>query len=103
MILPPKVTHPTGEQEIQLKKREIPALIADTFAGKIHIEWNPQAQGTALGQLPFFIQFLKVGGLFEPWVNDCPLSYSSNNAPEKSMYWGLIYCRFYLVIRVTGT
>ena len=83
MVLPPKVTHPTGEQEIQLKKREIPALIADTFAGKIHIEWNPQAQVTALGQLPFFIQFLKIGGLFEPWVDDCPLIYSSNNAPEK--------------------
>ena len=67
MVLPPKVTHPTGEQEIQLKKREIPALVADTFAGKIHIEWDPQAQVTPLGQLSFFIQYLKVGCLFEPW------------------------------------
>jgi hypothetical protein len=83
MILPPKVTHPTGEREIQLKKREIPALVADTFAGKIHIEWDPQAQVTPMGQLPFFIQFLKVGGLFTPWVDECPLTYSSNNAPNK--------------------
>ncbi len=83
MVLPPKVTHPIGEQEIQLKMREIPALVADTFAGKIHIEWDPQAQVTTLGQLPFFIQFLKVGNLFEPWVEECPLTYSSNNAPEK--------------------
>jgi hypothetical protein len=57
MALPSKVTHPTGEQEIQLKKREISALIADTFAEKIHIEWNPHAQVTTLGQLPFLFNF----------------------------------------------
>lgn len=83
MVLPPKVPHPEGEQEILLKKREAPALVAETFAGKIHIEWDPQAQVTPLGQLPFFIQFLKVGCLFEPWVDECPLTYSSNNAPKK--------------------
>jgi hypothetical protein len=83
MILPPKVTHPEGETEISLKKREIAALVADAFDGKIHIEWDPQAQVTPLGQLPFFIQYLKVGHVFEPWVEECPLTYTSNNAPKK--------------------
>ena len=83
MVLPPKIIHPTGELEINLKKREMASLVADTFDGKIHIEWDPQAQVTPLGQLPFFIQYLKVGHLFEPWVDDCPLSYDSNNAPKK--------------------
>ena len=76
MVLPPKVVHPNGDRELNLKKREIGALIADTFDGKIHIEWDPQAQVTPLGQLPFFIQFLKIGNLFQPWVDDCPLSYA---------------------------
>jgi hypothetical protein len=83
MILPPKVNHPEGEQEISPKKREMNALVADTFDGKIHIEWDPQAQVTPLGQLPFFIQYLKMGHLFEPWVEECPLVYTSNNAPKK--------------------
>ena len=83
MVLPPKDTHPKGDAESNLKKREISALVADTFAGKIHIEWDPQAQVTPLGQLPFFIQFLKMGHLFEPWMDDCPLSYASHNAPKK--------------------
>ena len=83
MVLPPKVIHPKGDTELNLKKRKISALVADTFDGKIHIEWDPQAQVTPLGQLPFFIQFLKMGNLFEPWVNHCPLSYASNNAPQK--------------------
>jgi len=38
---------------------------------------------TPLGQLPFFIEFLKVSGLFEAWVEVCPLTYQSNNAPDK--------------------
>ncbi len=53
MVLPLKVTHPEGDKEIVFTKREISALVADTFDGKIHIEWDPQAQVTPLGQLPF--------------------------------------------------
>ena len=83
MVLPPKVIHPEGDKEIVFTKRKISALVADTFDGKIHIEWDPQAQVTPLGQLPFFIQFLKMGHLFQPWVDECPLHYTSNNAPKK--------------------
>ena len=60
MVLPPKIIHPKGDTELNLKKREISALVADTFDGKIHIEWDPQAQVTPLGQLPFFIFHHKV-------------------------------------------
>ncbi len=55
----------------------------DTFGGRVHVEWDPQAAVTPLGQLPFFIEFLKVSGLLDSWVADCPLKYKSNNASEK--------------------
>ena len=55
MILPPKVIHPTGEPEFTLKKSVISALIADTFNGKIHIEWDPQAPVTTIAlMLPYW-------------------------------------------------
>ena len=38
---------------------------------------------TPLGQLPFFIDFLKTAGLFDALVADCPLRYLSPNAPSK--------------------
>ena len=38
---------------------------------------------TPLGPLPFFIDFLKTVELFKPWVEECPLTYRSNHAPEK--------------------
>ena len=30
----------------------------------------------------FFIDFLKQADLFDPYAEDCPLQYSSRNAPE---------------------
>ena len=47
------------------------------------VEWDPTAAATPLGQLPFFIEFLKLGGLFDPWVADCPLTLRSPNAAAK--------------------
>jgi hypothetical protein len=49
----------------------------------VHIEWDTTALATPLGQLPFFIEYLKQGGLFNDWVGDCPLSFTSPNAPRK--------------------
>ncbi|MDF0650340.1 MAG: hypothetical protein P0121_02580 [Nitrospira sp.] len=41
------------------------AMALDPFGGRIHVEWDPAAAVTSRGQLPFFIEFLKVSGLFE--------------------------------------
>ena len=78
-----KWAHPLGEENALSVEAVNDQLATETFGGKIHVEWDPTAAVTPIGQLPFFIQFLKVGGLFEPWVASCPLRYQSNNAPEK--------------------
>ncbi len=44
---------------------------------------------TPLGQLPFFIDFLKTAGLFDALVADCPLQYTSPNAPKKRDVLGM--------------
>lgn len=59
------------------------AVVADTFAGRIQVKWDPDAAVTPLGQLAFFIEFLKQSGLFEAWVSDSPLRFTSPNAPSK--------------------
>ena len=58
------------------------SITLDTFGGKIHVEWDPQGAVSPLGQLPFFIEFLKVSGLYDNFIDTCPLSYSSPNAPR---------------------
>lgn len=77
--------HPTGEHEVAAKLLPpdlAQRLAVDTGGGRIHVEWDPQAPVTPLGQLVFFAQFLAAGGLFAAWVRECPLRYESPNAPE---------------------
>src|SRR6476659_8201557 len=73
------LAHPAGEQS----EIEEWSAIADTFGGRVHVEWDAGEPVTPLGQLPFFIEYLKQGGLFDGWVADCPLSFTSPNAPRK--------------------
>ena len=80
-------THPKGEQ-ISHSNSDLPCIApallpVETFSGRIHVEWDPQAAVTPLGQLAFFIEFLKTAELFDPWVEECPLEYHSPNAPAK--------------------
>jgi hypothetical protein len=73
-------------QRVQHGEVEVPAdeaVIADTFAGRVHVEWDEAAAVTPLGQLPFFVEFLKQTGLFDAWVAGSPLRFTSPNAPAK--------------------
>ena len=91
MVLPPKGNHPMGERDLTEKKPLSTAIEVETFAGKIHVEWDPTAAVTPIGQLPFFIELLKLGHRFYPWVEECPLHYLSNNAPQKIDVLGSLF------------
>jgi hypothetical protein len=80
------IVHPLGEQPMV----EARSAIADTFAGRVHVEWDTTAPVTPFGQLPFFIDYLKQAGLFDAWVADCPLSFTSPNAPKKRDLLGTV-------------
>ena len=82
--------HPEGEPQIGEEGAAERALSLDTFAGKIHLRWVPDAGVSSLGQMAFFIEFLKTSGRFDEWVNDCPLQYTSPNAPQKRDVLGTI-------------
>jgi hypothetical protein len=87
MKLPELDTHQKGELTSPQKKHDFlninTPLPVDTFGGRVHVEWDPESAVTPLGQLPFFIEFLKLGNLLDPWIEDCPLYMTSPNAPSK--------------------
>src|ERR1035441_6841882 len=74
--------HPEGE--LQISGNPVPELGAsvDTFAGKVNVRWVPEAAVSGLGLMVFFIEFLKTSGLFDKFVEDCPLSYTSAKTGE---------------------
>ena len=75
--------HPVGEQPPIEQDAALTPATLDSCAGPVRVEWDSTAPLTPYGQLPLFIEFLKVAGLFDALVADCPLAYTSPNAPEK--------------------
>jgi len=56
------------------------AMAVDTMGGRVHVRWDETAQATPHGQIVFFAEFLATAGVFDRWVQACPLHYSSPNA-----------------------
>jgi hypothetical protein len=88
----PHEAHPEGESK--LTPVEVSAvtevvlrtdrLALDLHGRRLHVEWDPHAPVTPLSQLLYFSQFLATAGLFVDWAADCPLRYSSPNAPSRT-------------------
>jgi Transposase DDE domain group 1 len=99
MSIPFSRAHQIGESTNCPKKEKNPSnnspnnrkLLVDTYGGKIHVEWDPQGAVTPMGQLPFFIEFLKLGGLFDAWVENCPIEMTSPNSPTKTNLLGTLF------------
>jgi hypothetical protein len=75
--------HPPGEQSLVVAREAPGGVDLDSFFGPVRVEWDHEAAMTPLGQLPFFIDFLKTAGRFDAFAGDCPLRYVSPNAPSK--------------------
>jgi len=82
--------HPAGETETRALVPFAGPVPVDTFGGRVHVEWDRSAAFTLLGQLPFFTEFLQVGGLLDPLVESCPLLLTSPNAPSKRDVLGTV-------------
>src|SRR5262245_47797547 len=83
--LAPIPAHPQGERNSGLVPRNpaslLPSIPVDTIDQRFHVEWDPEAPVTPLGQLVFFCQFLAARGLYSRWWSDGPLSVTRPNAP----------------------
>lgn len=82
MKLPRNKTHRKGEKSRQSIAQGRDRIPVDTYGGRVYIDWDHDTPVTPLGQLSFFIEFLKRTELFDRWVETCPLKLSSPNAPR---------------------
>src|SRR6187549_2262768 len=62
----------------------------ETFGGPIQVRWEEDAGVSMYGPLTYFVEFLKVSGIWERFVAECPLHYTSRNAPTKNEILGTI-------------
>ena len=86
-----QIIHPLGDPEPKALIPYAEPVRVETFGGRIHVEWDPQASVTAMGQLPFFIDFLHhQRTVLEIGVSRCPLRWVSPNAPRKRNVLGTV-------------
>jgi hypothetical protein len=76
-----------GDQDRGLSGRGAPV---ETFGGRVFVRWDPEAAVTACAPVTYFLEFLKANGLWQQWVEDCPLNYRGGNAPPKQDILGTL-------------
>jgi hypothetical protein len=75
-----------GESKLKHLKREEMLLSCagvQATTGRVQMRWASDSAATPTGQLAYFIGFLNLTGLWSRWLEDCPLTYTSPNAPSK--------------------
>ena len=80
-----------GESKLKVSKRAAMLMSSSgvqTVAGRVQVRWDTESTATPLGQLAYFIEFLTLTGLWSRWLESCPLSYTSPNAPSKAEVLG---------------
>ena len=70
-------------RQLQARDQAFEAMAVDTPGGRIRVQWDHSASATPNAQLTFLAEFLAATGLYDSWVNSCPLAYTSPNAPTK--------------------
>lgn len=64
----------------------------ETPGGTVQVRWEEDPGISAHGMMTYFLEFLFISGIWEEFVKQCPLSYSSPNAPTKAEILGTILC-----------
>jgi hypothetical protein len=81
--------HPVGEQETEPLGFPPPHRV-ETPGGIFHVQWEEAPGISSHGMLTYFIEFLQISGIWQDFVDRCPLTYTSPNAPTKSEILGTI-------------
>jgi len=64
---------------------------AETFAGRVHVEWDSDGAGDAAGlSCPFFVEYLKQAGLFAGWVGGLPADLQQPERPLQARSAGTV-------------
>jgi hypothetical protein len=83
--------HPQGEHEGEAPKYPAPHRV-DAMGGPMYVSWEADPGISPHGMLTYFFEFLHVSGLWQEFVEQCPLRYTSPNAPTKAEILGTILC-----------
>jgi hypothetical protein len=86
-----EIPHPLGEADNEPLDYPPPHHV-ETPGGSFQVRWEEDPGISPHGVLTYFLEFLRVSGIWEEFVEQCPLTYTSPNAPTKAEILGTILC-----------
>ncbi len=69
--------------EISVVGTELESFSIETPGGRLHIRWDSEARATPNAQLAFFAEFLSTTGVYESWIDSCPLRYATSSGGDQ--------------------
>jgi hypothetical protein len=101
MVFTPDTVHPLGEADRVDNSSLSKAIEVETFAGKVHVEWDSTAAVTPIGQLPFLSSFSNWGTASIPGWKTVHSTKQAIMPRRKLMCWALCFCPYYRVTIAT--
>jgi hypothetical protein len=95
MVFTPDTVHPLGEADKIGNSSLSKAIEVETFAGKVHVEWDPTAAVTPIGQLLFLSSFSNWDIALIPRWKTVHCTTPAIMPRRKLMCWALCFCPYY--------
>jgi hypothetical protein len=78
----PEALHPVGEADPDELGYPEPHRVR-TPGGTVEVRWEDDPGVSPYGLLTYFFEFLDASGIWREFVEECPLHYTSPNAPTR--------------------
>ena len=67
------------------------ALGVEAIGGRVQVRWNQREAATPFGQMAYFAEFLNLTGLYQRWIESCPLRFASPNGSKIADVLGTLF------------
>jgi hypothetical protein len=72
-------------------QEQLAALGVESLGGRVQVRWNQREAATPFGQMAYFAEFLNLTGLYQRWIEDCPLRFASPNGSKIADVLGTLF------------
>ena len=69
--------------QIYVQDAGLESFSVETPGGRIHIRWDYEASATPNAQLAFFAEIVATAGVYESWIDSCPLRYANSSGEDQ--------------------
>jgi hypothetical protein len=67
------------------------AMSVEAIGARVQVHWNQNEAATPFGQMAYFAEYLNLTGLYQRWIESCPLRFTSPNGSKIADVLGTLF------------